>query len=169
MTIIPDCRPEVEAKIEKEIAAKKATIQSPNLNNMILESGRCLSCNSICNKCVDVCPNRANVAIKFEDENFKDKYQILHLDGLCNECGNCETFCPYQGKPYKDKFTLFWTEEDFENSSNDGFFIEKGNGSNIRLRKSNKIENVKNEEIVNLPIEFKKIIESILQQNKYLI
>ena len=65
------------------------------------ESNRCLECNLICNKCVEVCPNRANIQIY--DDNFRDKNQILHLDYLCNECGNCETFCLDIGAPFRDK------------------------------------------------------------------
>lgn len=84
------------------------------------ESERCLSCGNICELCVDVCPNRANV---------EAGHQIIHLDGMCNECGNCSIFCPHEGNPYKDKFTLFWSEEDFNDSSNAGFMVtdrEKG-------------------------------------------
>ena len=40
---------------------------------------------------------------------------------MCNECGNCGIFCPHTGNPYKDKITLFWTEEDFVESTNKGF------------------------------------------------
>ena len=87
------------------------------------ESSRCLQCDFVCAKCVDVCPNRANVAIKTND-NFKDIYQILHIDGMCNKCGNCETFCPYDGKPYNDKLTLYWLKKDFLNSENNGFILE---------------------------------------------
>jgi putative selenate reductase len=88
------------------------------------EAERCLECNVICNKCVDVCPNRANVAIEIDKkEGFHDAWQILHLDAWCNECGNCGTFCPYNGLPYKDKLTLFSTREDFKNSTNNGFLI----------------------------------------------
>jgi putative selenate reductase len=88
------------------------------------EAGRCLECNIICNKCVDVCPNRANLAIAIDEkEGFHDRWQILHLDAWCNECGNCGTFCPYNGLPYKDKLTLFSTSEDFKNSTNNGFVI----------------------------------------------
>jgi putative selenate reductase len=73
---------------------------------------------------VDVCPNRANVAIEInKKEGFNDAYQILHLDALCNECGNCATFCPYDGRPYKDKLTLFTTKEGFKNSTNNGFMV----------------------------------------------
>ena len=26
---------------------------------------------------------------------YEGKPQIVHVDRMCNECGNCETFCPY--------------------------------------------------------------------------
>ena len=79
---------------------------------------RCLGCATVCEVCTDVCPNRANVAI---DVPYFSMPQILHVDGMCNECGNCAVFCPYSGRPYKDKFTLFWSEEDFADSENNGF------------------------------------------------
>jgi putative selenate reductase len=83
------------------------------------EGDRCLTCDVICEVCAEVCPNRANVAITVP--GFADPRQIVHLDGLCNECGNCGTFCPHAGLPYKDKITIFWTREDFEDSTNIGF------------------------------------------------
>jgi len=95
-------------------------------NDIQHESLRCLSCNMICNKCVDVCPNRANVEIKIAHPVFRDANQILHIDSLCNECGNCETFCPHEGAPYKDKFTLFASVDDLNQSKNDGFVILNG-------------------------------------------
>jgi putative selenate reductase len=79
---------------------------------------RCLGCATVCEVCTDVCPNRANVAI---DVPYFSMPQILHVDGMCNECGNCAVFCPYSGRPYKDKFTLFWSGEDFADSENNGF------------------------------------------------
>jgi putative selenate reductase len=101
------------------------------------EGQRCLECDSVCNICVDVCPNRANVAIPTaHDHNFRNRYQILHLDSYCNECGNCATFCPYEGKPYTDKFTLFDLLEDFEASSNNGFLIQ---GRQLLLRLNGQI------------------------------
>jgi putative selenate reductase len=86
------------------------------------ESHRCLQCNRLCNKCVDVCPNRANVAIPIV--GFRDPYQILHIDDLCNACGNCETFCPHRGAPYLDKLTLFSSRSEYSESENDGFMVE---------------------------------------------
>lgn len=90
---------------------------------------RCLGCSTVCEVCTDVCPNRANVAI---DVPGFTKQQILHVDGMCNECGNCAVFCPYSGRPYKDKFTLFWSEEDFADSENTGF-LPLGEGK-VRVR-----------------------------------
>jgi putative selenate reductase len=83
------------------------------------EGDRCLTCDVICEVCTEVCPNRANVAIRVP--GFADPRQIVHLDGLCNECGDCGTFCPHAGLPYKDKITIFWTRADFEDSTNIGF------------------------------------------------
>jgi len=93
------------------------------------EAERCLSCGSACLRCVEVCPNRANFAltIKAGDLPVKDvgvlvqSIQILHVDDLCNECGNCGFFCPYDGKPYTDKPTLFTDEVSLRASSNAGF------------------------------------------------
>lgn len=87
------------------------------------ESVRCLGCDSLCLKCVEVCPNRANTFVRVRD-GLRDAVQIVHLDALCNECGNCATFCPWDGTPYTDKFTLFAREEDFRNSTNPGLFVE---------------------------------------------
>ena len=89
------------------------------------EAKRCMDCTYYCNKCVDVCPNRANVAIDMRfSEYTDDPFQILHLDAFCNECGNCAAFCNHMGRPYKDKFTLFSRMDDFKDSTNSGFYVE---------------------------------------------
>ncbi|ROP62591.1 selenate reductase Fe-S subunit [Enterobacter sp. BIGb0383] len=97
------------------------------------EVSRCLECNYICSKCVDVCPNRANVSVAVP--GFQNRYQTLHLDAYCNECGNCAQFCPWQGKPYKDKTTVFSLEQDFINSSNPGFFVD---GHRVHVRQDDR-------------------------------
>ena len=110
---------------ESELIKIKGLTLPVREDDLNAESARCLHCDFICNKCVEVCPNRANVLIdsKLLSNQYKDIYQILHIDALCNECGNCETFCPYEGSPYFDKPTLFWKDEDFANSKNDGFIL----------------------------------------------
>ncbi len=94
------------------------------------EGDRCLSCQVICQCCADVCPNRANVVIQFPSGS----HQILHVDRMCNECGNCAVFCPYDSAPYKDKFTLFHDKKSFEESvHNDGFLPLGGQKVLVRL------------------------------------
>jgi len=95
------------------------------------EGSRCLTCQDVCEVCTEVCPNRANVSVKVA--GFNDPFQIVHIDGLCNECGNCATFCPHAGRPYKDKITTFWTHEDFEESTNVGFLAGADGGYTVRL------------------------------------
>ena len=87
------------------------------------ERERCLNCGTVCECCVQVCPNRANVAIAAK--GFAHP-QILHVDRMCNECGNCLVFCPYDSRPYKEKWTLFSTEAEFAGSENDGYFPKDG-------------------------------------------
>ncbi|ADK15441.1 MULTISPECIES: putative selenate reductase subunit YgfK [Clostridium] len=105
---------------EKQIYSRKGILKDPK--SCEEEYKRCLSCSNICELCVDVCPNRANVAINVGG-GFSSSRQVIHLDGMCNECGNCGVFCPYKGNPYKDKVTVFWNENDFENSTNKGFCV----------------------------------------------
>ena len=120
---------------ETELINAKGVIKKAENENLNLEAKRCLACDIVCDKCVEVCPNRANVAIKVS--GFEKVSQIIHIDGMCNECGNCETFCPFDGAPYKEKLTLYWSEKDFSESSSDGFFVEKiDSGYKITLRLS---------------------------------
>jgi putative selenate reductase len=86
------------------------------------EADRCLNCDSACLRCVEVCPNRANFALPVESAGgFGQSIQILHLDELCNECGNCGVFCPFEGEPYRGKPTLFRDKAALVASSNCGF------------------------------------------------
>lgn len=106
------------------------------------ESTRCLQCNRLCNKCVEVCPNRANAAIPVRSY-FRDACQIVHIDALCNGCGNCETFCPYDGAPYREKLTLFAVYQDYVESENSGFvFRSQGGEHDNFLLRINKIEHI---------------------------
>ena len=106
----------------EDYRAKKGTLFADTVSR---PDRRCLGCPAVCELCADVCPNRANVSIAVPGMELP---QILHVDGMCNECGNCAVFCPYrEGRPYRDKFTLFWSREDFDNSENEGFLpLENG-------------------------------------------
>ncbi|MCL2398618.1 MAG: putative selenate reductase subunit YgfK [Defluviitaleaceae bacterium] len=100
---------------------------------------RCLECASVCENCADVCPNRANVVLIADGRR-----QVIHMDALCNECGNCEVFCSYTSAPYKDKFTCFSCEEDFTDSENQGFLLLKD--GMVRLRLDGNVQDCKIEE-----------------------
>ena len=92
------------------------------------------------------------------------RYQILHLDGLCNECGNCGSFCPTAGNPYLDKLTLFVCKEDFADSKNTGF-MPLGNGAyRVRLEDGSVVE-----DLSALPANFAAIIKTVERQYPYLI
>ena len=130
-----------------------------------LPEKRCLGCATVCEVCTDVCPNRANVAVSVPG---LEKAQILHVDGMCNECGNCAVFCPYSGRPYKDKLTLFWSEEDMENSENTGFLVLEG--TKVRLRFASKTEIVDvADEACGIYEPLRKFILAVIKDDPWLI
>lgn len=110
---------ETEIKTEETVIYERKGNLS-DLHSDKEESGRCLSCSAICENCVEVCPNRANLSIRVPG---MEKHQIIHVDYMCNECGNCRSFCPYDSAPYLDKFTLFADEKDMADSKNQGFAV----------------------------------------------
>lgn len=109
------------------------------------EASRCLSCDTICNICTTVCPNRANVSYKvkpFKVPTYKavckngtvllesngtftvsQAHQVINIGDFCNECGNCTSFCPSSGSPYIEKPKFYLSMEDFEKESS-GYFME---------------------------------------------
>ena len=147
---------------EKMYTAKKG-VQSRDTKKT--PDDRCLGCPTVCEVCTAVCPNRANVAIHVPG---KCKAQIIHVDGMCNECGNCEVFCPYKGgRPYKDKFTLYWTEEDFLDSTNEGFLVL--DGTQVKVRLDGKVETVDVAQETDLPADAVAVIRTVLKDYAYLI
>lgn len=106
-----------EPVAEETIYQRKGILAEPEDQP---DSKRCLGCSSVCENCVDVCPNRANVSVRVPGLLMA---QIIHVDYMCNECGNCRSFCPYESAPYQDKFTLFANEKDMADSKNQGFVV----------------------------------------------
>ena len=45
------------------------------------------------------------------------------LTDFCNECGNCATFCPTSGEPYRDKPRLYLDRADFEAQQDNAFML----------------------------------------------
>lgn len=119
--------------------------EAPDTETMVNEASRCLWCDEMCNICTTVCPNMANRCytvtpvsltlkkallsedgtIRFEDDttfSVRQKYQILNIANFCNECGNCSTFCPTSGAPFRDKPRFYLTTASF-NAAEEGYFL----------------------------------------------
>jgi putative selenate reductase len=101
-----------------------------------------------CDKCVPVCPNDANFAyetppLAADYVNYRVEggrvldapggrfeaakaHQLATFQDFCNECGNCDTFCPEDGGPYLEKPRLFGSLEAWRRLCKyDGFFVER--------------------------------------------
>jgi len=128
------------------------------------EANRCLACSTVCECCVQVCPNRANVSIKVKGI---DMPQIIHVDKMCNECGNCLVFCPYDSRPYKEKLTLFATEDEFRGSDNPGFFYQSEH--KFLLRTDGKIEAIDLDAPKGLDADLEKILFAVITDYAYLL
>ena len=149
---------------EEKVYAKRGVLKEEQKETK--EAGRCLGCSTICENCVEVCPNRANIAIQVPG---MEKHQIIHVDYLCNECGNCKSFCPYSSAPYLDKFTLFATEADMENSKNQGFAVLNQETRRCKVRFFGKTFIWEPEKPVGLPDGLGRMIETVCRDYSYLI
>lgn len=150
---------------EEKCFAKKGTLAESS--QVDKESQRCLTCNKVCENCVDVCPNRANISIKVPG---MDMNQIIHVDYMCNECGNCKSFCPYASAPYKDKFTLFANEADMENSTNDGFTVLNPDTMECRVRLQGNTVNCKADDPEDkLYAGIRQLICAVIRDYRYLL
>lgn len=140
--------PEVEVNDSVDLADNFDLVsQTLTPNQAITEAKRCLCCNEICNICTTLCPNLANRAYTIEPVNYamqrmvineggnvefqpdspfivKQRHQIINIANFCNECGNCETFCPSNSAPYKSKPKLHLTTQSF-NQSSEGYMLVK--------------------------------------------
>jgi putative selenate reductase len=112
----------------------------------------CLSCD----KCVSVFPNDANFSIPTPVETVA--YEDVVVDGggvrreaggswvvnkaeqwanlaeACNECGNCDVFCPEDGGPYVVKARWFARRDHFAESRLDGIHVSFADGLQIDAR-----------------------------------
>ncbi len=124
------------------------------------EAERCLYCEDLCNICIGVCPNFANVSFTAEQVDIpiykiskngngfssekvdsfivKQTNQIFNIGDFCNECGNCNTFCPTSGAPYKTKPIFHLTEESFL-AEEKGYYF---NNNILKSKNGNGLESV---------------------------
>ena len=89
-----------------------------------LEMFGCVSCNF----CITVCPNDAffsipSLADTGLDSMENSRQQYLVLSELCNECGNCMTFCPENGDPAVVKPRLYTDAAVFDARDTPGVLV----------------------------------------------
>ena len=149
---------------DEKIYAKKGNLVEPEKG--LNPDKRCLACDHICENCCDVCPNRANFAIKVPGVEM---HQIIHVDYMCNECGNCETFCPYDSAPYKEKFTLFHRAEEMEDSTNDGFAFVDNDGNAIVRVGGEKMNYKVGDKNTKLFYRLAEIVDTVYNDYSYLL
>ena len=92
-----------------------------------LETWGCVACNF----CVTVCPNDAFFKVPTPPEladEMSGRQQYLVLAELCNECGNCMTFCPENGDPAQIKPRLFLDRDRFDGATGQRFFVDPNDG-----------------------------------------
>ena len=114
------------------------------------EAARCLDCRLMCSICTSVCPNLAIMTYRLDLFEMKlpelkaqggriesgasrlyrvdQPFQIAILNSFCNECGNCATFCPTAGKPYKDKPRIYLQRSEFEAEDDNAFMVFRRDG-----------------------------------------
>lgn len=137
-------------------------------DDVISEASRCLLCDEFCSVCATVCPNIANFTYSTIPSTFQvqqvarmddggveiknhsqlkiiQPFQILNIANFCNECGNCNTFCPSGGAPYIDKPKVYLTKSSFDENS-DGFLLEHSNGSLVlHWKEGGKVKSLEND------------------------
>lgn len=109
-----------------------------------------------CDKCIGVCPNNANFYLTTEafsreetpiltvsepgkvevsgSEAYSvvESHQLANYADFCNECGNCDVFCPEDGGPYVVKPRFFKDRSTFLESPNlEGFWLEQESGQTL--------------------------------------
>jgi putative selenate reductase len=73
-----------------------------------------------CEKCVPVCPNDANFIYEIDR-----KRQFANYADACNDCGNCDVFCPEDGGPNIEKPRFFSSLETYKrDAGRNGYYLE---------------------------------------------
>jgi putative selenate reductase len=115
------------------------------------EAARCLDCDLMCSTCEGVCPNRAILTYRARPASLliprlrisgasltadgatefriEQGPQVAVIADYCNECGNCVTFCPTSGRPWRDKPRLHFHRGDFEAEADNAFMLLSSHGA----------------------------------------
>ncbi|MCA8979056.1 MAG: 4Fe-4S dicluster domain-containing protein [Planctomycetes bacterium] len=124
--------------------SKPSNAKPPKKIGSKLELFDCINCD----KCVPVCPNDANFSYRLDaspipirsvrldakgfhfetlgELQLADAHQLGNFADFCNECGNCDVFCPEDGGPYVLKPRVFGRLADFKAfRDHDGLCFER--------------------------------------------
>ena len=124
--------------------SSKRNAKPPKKIGSELELFDCIACD----KCVPVCPNDANFSFELPPQELpilfvtqtangwthrvggafkiERERQWANFADFCNDCGNCDVFCPEDGGPYKVKPRFFGTLADWRSFDHlDGFYITR--------------------------------------------
>ncbi len=137
---------------------RAATDDPPRKIGSHLELFDCITCDL----CVPVCPNDANFtfgagpatipvvrAVRDGDRwrwrhddtlELVERHQIANFADFCNDCGNCDIFCPEDGGPYIVKPRFFGSETAWREADLDGFHLERRDGEDRVLGRFDGVE-----------------------------
>ncbi|MBR57416.1 MAG: glutamate synthase [Myxococcales bacterium] len=133
----------VSTLVDNPRYSKRKNSKLPRKIDSKLELFDCITCD----KCIPVCPNDANFTFvippteipilqlrragkgwKTEENGIlriEQKHQIANFADFCNDCGNCDVFCPEHGGPYVLKPRFFGSLKEFKHHRKlDGFFVD---------------------------------------------
>jgi putative selenate reductase len=140
--------PSVVARATSDPRYRAGSLRPPRRIGRHLALFDCVNCD----KCVPACPNDANFAYETEPllkdyESYRvlgghavpvpggrvevrERHQIGTFQDFCNDCGNCDTFCPEDGGPYLEKPRFFGSLSSFRGlADRDGFCVEGRQGT----------------------------------------
>jgi putative selenate reductase len=105
--------------------AAPRNLKTPRKIGRTLRLFDCLTCD----KCIPVCPNDANFTFVLPPNAslpVTEPRQIANFADFCNDCGNCDTFCPEDGGPYRLKPRIFMDRERWlHDAPRDAILVEK--------------------------------------------
>ncbi len=137
----------VVARVTADPRYRAGSLRPPRKIGRHLALFDCLNCD----KCLPACPNDANFAYEVEPlareyESYRvvggravpvaggrfevrERHQIGTFQDFCNDCGNCDTFCPEDGGPYLEKPRFFGSLAAWRRiADRDGFHVRAGAG-----------------------------------------
>jgi putative selenate reductase len=138
---------EVVARATADPRYRKGSLRPPRKIGRRLALFDCINCD----KCLPACPNDANfvyavLPLAKEYQSYRvdggravpvtggrfevrESHQIATFQDFCNDCGNCDTFCPEDGGPYLEKPRFFGSLAAWRHRADrDGFCVERREG-----------------------------------------